>query len=292
MMEIPPSQMASIDLPRMVRREGVRRNLTLRPIFPTQANASALAALYLAVIKVWQQADILANYAVTTDGLTIDAPPDQQAVIGEVEREVSQLVLEFSAAMRSWAVRVERWHRGKWASAVKAGTGIELDMILSGDAVATTVEATIAQNVDLVRNVSDQVRSKISGAVFRGYQERRPAREVAREIAEATKLGRKRAIRIAADQNAKLAAALDRDRQAEAGIELYRWRHSGKLHPRPWHKARDGRVYDRATGKQVNQDGSPMAGGETVVPGDRPGEAPWCGCRASAYLPIMAELGI
>jgi uncharacterized protein with gpF-like domain len=63
------------------------------------------------------------------------------------------------------------------------------------------------------------------------------------------------------------------ERQAEAGIEKYKWRHSGKLHPRAEHRARDGNVYKL---------GEPA--------GDTPGMAPYCGCRAQAYLAIMDEL--
>ncbi|WP_103728991.1 phage minor head protein [Novosphingobium sp. HII-3] len=280
--------MPRYNLAQMARRAGARRDTTLRPVEPAIGPEKDLARLYLAVLKAWSPEAILRNY---TGGLTTDAPSDQSDAIAEAENTVTRLITEFARDLREWLTRVETIHRSRWVAAIKAGTGLDLSTILTGSDVRETLEVALERNVALVRNVSDQARGRIADAVFRGYQERRPAREVAKEIREATGLARDRSLRIAADQNAKISAALDRERQAEAGIDLFRWRHSGKAHPRRPHVARDGKVYERATGKQVNPDGSKMAG-ETIERGDFPGEAPYCGCRAQAYLPIMAELGI
>lgn len=281
------------DLARMARAKGIRRDVTLRPVEPAVGPEKDLARLYLAVLKAWSPERILRGYTggVTNDSLTTDAPADQSANLDEAENLVTRLIAEFTAGLRAWAVRAESVHRDRWSAAIKAATDLDLSMMLTGYEVQETLDVFLERNVALVQNVSDQAKGRISDAVFRGYQERRPAREVAKEIREATGLARDRSIRIAADQNSKLSAALDRERQAEAGIDLFRWRHSGKRHPRQPHLHRNGNIYERASGKQVNADGSKMAG-ETVARGDFPGEPPWCGCRAQAYLPIMAELGI
>jgi SPP1 gp7 family putative phage head morphogenesis protein len=157
-------------------------------------------------------------------------------------------------------------------AAIKAGTGVDLATVLTSQPVQETIEAFVNRNVALISNISDQAQARISDSVFRGYQQRTPPREVAKEVREATGMGRARSIRVAADQNVKLSAALDMERQAEAGIEQYKWRHSGKFHPRKEHRARDGKVYKL---------GEPA--------GDTPGQAPFCGCRAQAYLEIMDE---
>jgi len=276
------------DLIRMARQAGIRRDVTLRPVEPALGPEKDLARLYLAVLQAWSPERILRNY---TGGLTTDAPSDQADAIAESEDLVTRLIAEFSRGLRDWLVRTEQVHRSRWSAAIKSGLGLDLLMLLTGGEVQETLDVFLERNVALVRNVSDVTRGKISDAVYRGYQERRPAREVAKEIREATGLARDRSLRIAADQNSKLSAALDRERQAEAGIDLFRWRHSGKKHPRLQHVARTGKIYQRASGKQVNADGSKMSG-ETIARGDFPGEQPWCGCRAQAYLTIMAELGV
>lgn len=288
--------MPSYNLAAMARQKGVRRNLTFRPIQPTQANANSLASLYLAVVKAWNAESILAGYDPPATGMTAsltrDALSDQTAAIQQADNTATRLILEFTAGLRDWLLRIERWHDQKWADAVKSAAGIDVSLLLRHDGVSETVDVFVDRNVALVRNVSDQLRSRISDAVYRGYQERRTTREVAKDISGATGLARARSVRIAGDQNSKISAALDRARRDEAGLSLFRYRHSGKLHNRPWHKARDGKIYDSATGKQVEADGSPMSGGDVIASDDRPGMPPFCGCREQAYLPLMAELGL
>lgn len=241
--------------------------------------ASDLAAIYAPAWQVWRDAtdSILAGYDPpplrTGDALTLDSPAQVETAIQTTAAEfLRRLVMDITPGLRRWTVRAEIWHRDKWAAAVKAGTGVDLSTVLSAFGTEDTLEAFIARNVALAKNVSDQAQARISDAVWRGYQNRTPVREVAREVREATDMGRQRSIRIASDQNNKLSSALDMERQAEAGIEEYKWRHSGKLHPRLYHKERDGKIYKLGDPK-----------------GDTPGMAPYCGCRAQAYLAIMDE---
>lgn len=285
--------MASFDLTALASRQGIRRDLTLRPIEPTQAHAQEIARLYLAVVRLWQESigAIMAGYTVPTlDALTTDAPADQQAAIDRTAEEVSRLIVAFGAGIERLAVRIEQWHRSKWIAGVKAGTKVDLSTVLTAQPVRETLEAWIARNVALVTDVSDQAKGRISDAVFRAYQNRTPTRELARELREAVGMARARAIRIAADQNTKLSGALDAERMAEAGVELWKWRHSGKRHPREQHRARNGRIYRLGSNKRANADGTVMKGGETIASGDAPSEPPWCGCRRQAYLAIMGEV--
>ncbi|WP_347271642.1 phage minor head protein [Rhizorhabdus histidinilytica] len=276
------------NLPRIAREQGLRRPVALRPIIPTQAMATDLAAIYAPAWQVWRDhsAAIMAAYdpKPLTDGLTTDSPEQAQTEIDSAARDfLSRLLVEITPALRRWVVRAERIHRDKWAAAVEAGTGIDLSTLLTAGEVSETVEAFVARNVALVRNVSDQAQSRISDAVFRGYQNRTPAREVAKEVREATGMARARSIRIAADQNSKLSSALDRERREEAGLTKYKYRHSGKLHPRQNHKARDGFVYVAKTGESTN-------GGPKIPTDDRASMAPYCGCREQAYIDLLDEI--
>ena len=332
------------NLPQMARHAGKRRNITLRPIIPTQAQATDLAQIMAPAWQIWQQNidSILAGYdppplAVDSamaytrfDGSSVpekggdtfglgatrrtkgeaeqehggivsidtavpvgsnptaasvtDTADQVQAAINSVANEfLTILTARITPALQRWVVQAERVHRSKWAAAVKAGVGVDLDMMLAAGEVQEALSTFMARNTALVRNVSDQAQGRISDAVFRGYERRAPVREVAKEIREATGLGRDRAVRIAADQSSKLSSQLDRERQAEAGLTQFKWRHSGKAHPRSWHKVRDGKVYDSRTGK-------PVDGGEVIPADDRAGMAPWCGCREQAYIALLDEV--
>ncbi len=277
------------DLIRMARQQGVRRDVDVRPIEPAIGPQKDLARLYTAVLSAWSPDRILSNY---TGGLTTDAAADQVSAIEEAESEVTRLIAEFTLEMRRWLIWAEQIHRQRWVTAVKSATKIDLSMMLTAGPVEETLQVALDRNVALVRNVSDQAKGRISDAVFRGYQNRLPAREVARDIREATGLARDRSLRIASHQNAALSGALDQQRQAEAGLTAWRWRSSGKKHARPHHAARNGNIYDHKTRKQLNPDTTVMQGGETIEAGDEPSQPPFCGCRRGAYLAIMSELGI
>lgn len=286
----------AFNLPALVRAKGIRRaSLTFRPITPTKAQATDLAAIYAPAWRVWSDGldRIMAGYdpEPLTDSLTTDSPSQIESAVGALASEfLSRLVTEIGPGLRRWSVRYESYHRTRWSANIKAATGLDLDMILTATEAQDTLEAWQARNIALVTNISDQARGRISDAVYRGYAERRPAREVAKEISEATGLGRKRALGVASDQLSKLSGALDDERMAEAGLELWKYRHGGKLHPRAWHKARDGRIYTLKGSKQVNPDGSPMAGGDVIEANDEPSRPPWCSCRKQAYISLMSEL--
>lgn len=280
----------TFSLPAMVKRTGRKRDVVLRPIIPTQAAATDLASIYAPAWQIW--ADnidrILAGYdpqpLPAADALTIDTVDQVQSAISSVAQEfLTILTARIAPGLRQWVVKAERTHRSKWSAAIKAGVGVDLDLILSAQPVEETLAVWLSRNVALCRNVSDQAQGRIADAVFRGYEQRTPVREVAKEIREATGMGRDRAIRIASDQNSKLSSQLDRERQAEAGLTQFKWRHSGKAHPRSWHKARDGKVYFSRSGK-------PVDGGEAIPADDRAGMAPWCGCREQAYIALLDEV--
>lgn len=277
-------------LPRLARASGKRRDITLRPIIPTASQAADLAAILSPAWRIWSDSidRIMAGYdpqpLPVADALTLDSPDQITAAIESVANEfLTRLVTTITPGLRRWLVRSEQIHRSKWAAAIKAGVGVDVEMVLQADAVQETLGAFLQRNVALVRNISDQAQGRISDAVFRGYQNRTPPREVAKEIREAAGMGRTRAIGIVADQSSKLSSALDRERQAEAGLTQFKWRHSGKVHPRSWHRARDGKIYDSRTGK-------PVDGGEPIPADDRAGMAPWCGCREQAYIALLDEV--
>lgn len=272
------------NLPQMTRRTGKRRNITLRPTVTPSTLATDLAAIYAPAWRLWQDNvdRILTGYNPTP--LTTDSPEQVSAAIDAIASEfLTRLVATITPSLRQWLIRSERIHRSKWAAAVKAGTGVEIEMLLSAQPVEEPLSAWLARNVALCRNVSEQAQGRIADAVFRGYQNRTPVREVAKEIREASVMGRDRSVRIAAHQNAALSSALDDERMAEAGLDMIRWRHSGKRDPRSWHKARDGKLYYLKSHK-------PVDGGEVIAADDWVGRAPFCGCRGMAYIALLDEI--
>jgi SPP1 gp7 family putative phage head morphogenesis protein len=276
-----------IDLAAMAARVGQgpkrRRVVELPVITPTTALAADLASVHMKALRAWRDQlnlVVLPAYTATlgelrdgfTDAMVIsDDLADVRNATEGAAASVTTMLAGLTPSLRAWALRLERWHRLKFARLVMTPTGVDLLTMVGPEDVRETLEAVLARNVALVRSVSDETRGRISDIVFRGFQKRTPAREVARQMTQAVGLGRARSLRIASDQAVKLSSELDTERFRQVGIERWKWRHSGKKHFRPEHRARSGNVY---TFKKP--------------PPDMPGEKPYCGCKKQAILTLGA----
>lgn len=263
---------AKFDLPAMAKRLTNRREIVLPNIATTKAQADSLALIYMRGVRLWEESTdrIVSVYERTLAELTQDSPADAGATIESVDQALNRLVLELTPELRQWAFSVERVHRGRWIRNVLSATSIDLSTILFADDQTDTVAASIEWNVALIKDVGAETKRRIANSVFSGFQQRRPAREIAKEIREATGFARQRSLRIAADQTVKLGSKLNEARQRQAGLDHFKWRHSGKKHPRPWHEDRDGKVF-------------PWEGSE-IPKDDLPGVPPFCGCTAMGVV--------
>lgn len=266
------------DLAAMAKRAGDNRStITLRAIFPTKAMTEDLSRIYMRVVRAWRDAAqnlILPAYSrglaeVTRDGLTRDDVPDIEAEIVRAEAQANAVIAALTVDMEAWVEQTQRWHTDKFAASVAAGTGIDVELLMSGETMRDALRAFLAENTNLISSVSQETKTRIAGMVWRGYLARTPRREIAKEINKALGLARDRSLRIAVDQTTKLSAKMDELRQVEAGFEEFEWVHSGKVHYRPEHKARNGKVYKWTSG---------------VAKTDPPGFAPFCGCKAKPVL--------
>jgi len=264
------------DLASRIKRKS-KKPIILAKIEGTKAQATDLAAIYMRVVRAWQagQAAIVAAYSKHLSELTTDAAGDAGNAMDAIDAEIQRLVILLTPDLRQWALNVERVHRGKWVSSVLSATDVDLDTVLTAGDMNDTVQASIDWNVALIKDVSDETRRRIANIVFSGFQQRQSADVIAKQIAEAVDMARARARRIAADQTTKLGARLNQARQEQAGLTHFKWRHSGKVHPRLWHLARNGKVYPwKDSGIPAN---------------DMPSVPPYCGCTAQAYISFDDE---
>jgi SPP1 gp7 family putative phage head morphogenesis protein len=250
----------------------LRRPIVLPNIAPTQAQAGNLLTIYLKVVSAWREAvpAIMAEYERTLGKLQTDSARDTTSAIDELDAQIRRLVLQLTPELRRWALQVETVQRGKWVNNVLSATSVDLSTILTPYDVNETVEASLNWNIALIRDVSEETRRRISNSIFAGFQRRAPAAEIAKEISESVGLARARARRIAADQTVKLGSRLNEARQEQAGLTSFKWRHSGKAHPRSWHLARNGQIYPWKN--------------SGIPPSDMPGVPPFCGCTAQGVI--------
>ncbi|QSR18418.1 hypothetical protein CA833_14685 [Novosphingobium sp. KA1] len=263
-----------------------KRSIVLRDIDPPGTLATNLfRAVYNPVVQAWASSaeHIIAAYSATVSEMTTDAPADVRAEIDGAAEQINRLVLLLTPDLRRWALSVEGYVRGRWRGAVLSATGVDLSTVIGPEDARQTLANYVEWNANLVADVSAQAKQRIGNAVFSGLSQRKPAREVAKEIREAVSMSRARSVRIASHQLSSLSGESARERRREAGLEVFAWHHSRKLHPRHDHVIRDGNLYSEnpaVVGKKV--DGVTVRAAPAAD--DRAGVKPGCGCRERGIL--------
>jgi SPP1 gp7 family putative phage head morphogenesis protein len=154
-----------------------------------------------------------------------------------------------------------------------AGWSIEFQMT---PAMRDAFDASLAENVGLIRSIPAEYLQQVEGIVMRGYSSGRDLQTMVRELKALYPKAKRRASLIARDQSNKANAVVQRARQKELGITEAIWMHShaGEV-PRPTHLAMNGKRYKVSKGMYDS----------AVKKFVFPGELVNCRCTARSVLP-------
>lgn len=154
----------------------------------------------------------------------------------------------------------------------EAGWTVEFKMT---PAVRDAFNASLEENVGLIRSIPEKYLQQVEGTVMRSYSAGRDLETMVKELKQLYPAASNRAELIARDQSNKANAVVNRVRQMELGITEAIWMHShaGK-NPRPDHVAANGKRYNIAEGCKIS--------GEFIQPGTEIN----CRCTSRAVLPI------
>jgi len=112
-------------------------------------------------------------------------------------------------------------------------------------AMRDVFQATVNQNVALIKSIPSQYLSDVEGMVQRSVQAGRDLKQLTDDLENRYEITRRRAKLIALDQNNKATASFTRARRIELGLFTNVWMHShaGK-EPRPTHVEMNGKTFD------------------------------------------------
>lgn len=156
-----------------------------------------------------------------------------------------------------------------------AGWAIKFEMT---PAMRDAFQASLTENVGLIRSIPEQYLQQVEGIVMRSYTVGRDLQMMVADLKALYPKAANRANFIALDQSNKANAVVTQTRQLQLGIVEGIWMHShaGKV-PRPTHVAMNGKRYKIAEGMWDS------AVQRFVFPGQEPG----CRCTGRSVLPIL-----
>lgn len=155
-----------------------------------------------------------------------------------------------------------------------AGLTVEFKMTAP---MNNALQATIAENVGLIRSIPEKYFTEVEGMVMRSVARGRDLSCLTDELQKRYGITRRRAALIARDQNNKATSVMQAARQQSLGITQGVWRHShaGK-EPRPSHVKADGKVFELSKGMYLD--------GKWVMPGEEIN----CRCTWSPVIPGLS----
>jgi SPP1 gp7 family putative phage head morphogenesis protein len=138
------------------------------------------------------------------------------------------------------------------------------------------LNATVTENVGLIKSIPAQYLSGVQGAVMRSITTGNGMQELVPYLQKHKGITLRRARMIARDQTVKSFSALSRARMQKIGVKEYIWRHTaGSRHPRKLHIELDGQV--------CKYDDPPIIQYDPEVRG-HPGQLINCICRQQPIL--------
>src|SRR5699024_2966303 len=107
------------------------------------------------------------------------------------------------------------------------------------------ITAAVNSNVKLIRNIPEEYRLRIEGIVNRSIESgQKGSQSVFNELMKTGEMSEKRAKLIATDQTRKVTSAMATERMKAAGVERWRWVHSGGgKEPRELHLQLNGKEF-------------------------------------------------
>lgn len=261
-------------LARMVlARRPSAREIRIPPVDYSSQHEKQLRNIHMWVVREWWSfcRDVLAENYVRPPPLFRDSDGMQlQWLIDQRNAWINTRIVYQTDGLRRWVTNLSVWHGGRYTRSVRSATGVPVEGFVRMSDLREPLEERIAQNVSLIRGLSDETRKRVETVVFESFALRRTKREFLRELARAMGVSQRQARNIARDQAEKIQAFLNQFWQQSLGFGEYIWRTRRDERVRVSHRAREGVVFRWST---------PPSDGH-------PGHPPNCRCLPEAYMRI------
>lgn len=220
---------------------------------------------------------VRAAYRANTPEIAQDRSPAMalRAMLKRLARQWLKRFDEAAPELADWFAKsaADRTDASLKATLRKAGMTVRFKMTAAQN---DAVQATIGENISLIRSIASEQMTDLEGAAMRSVAAGRDLGSLTKVLEERFGMTRRRAAFIARDQNNKATATITRVRQQELGITEAIWVHSrGGKHPRQSHVEASTRKLRYKVSEGAYIDGAWI----------RPGELPNCRCVSRSVIP-------
>ena len=205
----------------------------------------------------------------------------------EIQKRFKELAARWSKRFNKAAPKIaEAYLKGSFkatdsamrAALKKAGISVKFQMT---PAMKDAFNASLSENVGLIKSIPDQYLLQVEGIVSRSYAAGRDLETMVKSLRSLYPKAQNRAILIARDQSNKANAVVERARRLELGIVEAEWMHSGGgKHPRPEHvkAGKEHRRFKVAEGCPIKNEKGEL---EFILPGEKIN----CRCVSRPVIP-------
>jgi SPP1 gp7 family putative phage head morphogenesis protein len=264
-------------------------DLTLRPIFPSEAveaEIRRIIATILSAARSRAEGRVYPAAKIDRDRLwkDIQALKWEGRTVSEMAAmrlELRQLVNRAEPLLSRTFTSESRRHGNKFEESLGSQRaedfvnrmnreiGVDLTRTVRRPEIRPLIEAATAENVGLIRGLSDATADRLETHLIRKITEGASNKAIGQTIVDDFGFAKARGQLIARDQASKFNSSLNEIRQRQAGVDKYRWSTSKDERVRPSHRAKEGRVFE--------WDSPPSDTGH-------PGHDIRCRCTAAAVL--------
>ncbi len=214
-----------------------------------------------------------------------DRTTTAQALKREIDRSTAAYDVAAARLPETWSLGLSTLNKSQIEKMIARSMGVDYARIIDDPAIKGALDMARTRNVGLITSINKDHWGRVIQAVEANYRGL-PLEEgsLTKQLARIGNISENKARFIARDQTSKLAGDLTGIRQADVGIEEYKWRNS-----------QDARVVGNPAGlypkgnavhnNHWNREGKTFSW--TSPPEDgHPGHAPGCRCRAEPVIDL------
>lgn len=254
------------------------RDIPLKPVKPSAAVRAAYQAKLDRLLAEMHRSTaywLTTKYRTQSGRMALDASPARElrAAIRKLARRWQSKFDDLAPKLAAYFAQAAGDRVDDELRRMLRDAGFTVRLKLT-KAQVNAMQATIGENVSLIKSIAERHLTNVEGIVMRSVQAGRDLGSLTRDLEDNYGVTRRRAAFIARSQNNMATATLTKTRQKELGVKKAIWRHSaGGKHPRPEHVAFSGKTYDVEKGAYLE--------GKWTWPGREPN----CRCVSIPIIP-------